>query len=81
MNPVRRTLLAFGVTFFCALVVFSLPRAIWNTVAHAERPPLSIYAVCVNQCRERHTHRVRELEPTSGNLRGRMQPDVEAGCR
>lgn len=32
MNPVRRTLLAFGVTFFCALVVFSLPRAIWNTV-------------------------------------------------
>jgi CNT family concentrative nucleoside transporter len=32
VNPVRRTLVAFGVTFFCALVVFSLPRAIWNTL-------------------------------------------------
>src|SRR6266571_1221437 len=37
--PVRRTVLAFAVTFVCALVVFTLPRFAWNTVQGAIRPP------------------------------------------
>jgi CNT family concentrative nucleoside transporter len=36
---VRRVLLAFGVTFVCSLAVFTLPRAIWNTVSAQVRPP------------------------------------------
>src|SRR6266581_4702294 len=36
--PVRRTVLAFAVTFVCALVVFTLPRFAWNTVQGAIRP-------------------------------------------
>jgi CNT family concentrative nucleoside transporter len=35
---VRRVLLAFGVTFVCSLAVFTLPRAIWNTVSAQVRP-------------------------------------------
>jgi CNT family concentrative nucleoside transporter len=35
---VRRTLLAFAVTFVCALAVFTLPRFVWNTVQGAVRP-------------------------------------------
>ncbi len=33
----RRTMLAFGVTFVCALAVFTLPRFVWNTVQGAVR--------------------------------------------
>src|SRR5213592_2959515 len=33
----RRTMLAFGVTFVCALAVFTLPRFVWNTVQRAVR--------------------------------------------
>ena len=37
----RRVLMAFGVTFVCSLLVFTLPRAVWNTLraqtpAHAQ---------------------------------------------
>ncbi len=32
---VRRTILAFAVTFVCALTVFTLPRFVWNTVQGA----------------------------------------------
>jgi CNT family concentrative nucleoside transporter len=32
---VRRTILAFAVTFGCALAVFTLPRFVWNTVQGA----------------------------------------------
>src|SRR5258708_9622867 len=32
---VRRTILAFAVTFVCALAVFTLPRIVWNTVQGA----------------------------------------------
>src|SRR5260370_37682389 len=32
---VRRTILAFAVTFVCALAVFTLPRFVWNTVQGA----------------------------------------------
>ncbi len=34
----RRTVLAFVVAFGCALVVFTLPRFVWNTVQGAVRP-------------------------------------------
>jgi CNT family concentrative nucleoside transporter len=34
---VRRTVLAFAVTFVCALAVFTLPRFVWNTVQGAVR--------------------------------------------
>jgi concentrative nucleoside transporter, CNT family len=34
----RRTVLAFVVAFGCALVVFTLPRFVWNTVLGAVRP-------------------------------------------
>ena len=34
----RRVLMAFGVTFLCSLAVFTLPRAIWNTVSAQVRP-------------------------------------------
>ncbi len=30
--PLRRTALAFAITFVCALVVFTVPRLAWNTV-------------------------------------------------
>ncbi len=33
----RRTMLAFGITFVCALAVFTLPRFVWNTVQGATR--------------------------------------------
>jgi len=33
----RRVLMAFGVTFVCSLLVFTLPRAVWNTL-HAQTP-------------------------------------------
>lgn len=31
----RRTVIAFGVTFVCALIVFTLPRFAWNTIQGA----------------------------------------------
>jgi CNT family concentrative nucleoside transporter len=34
----RRVLVAFGVTFACSLAVFTLPRAVWNTL-HAQLLP------------------------------------------
>ncbi|HEV2749714.1 MAG TPA: NupC/NupG family nucleoside CNT transporter [Gemmatimonadales bacterium] len=34
----RRTVFAFAITFVCALVVFTLPRFVWNTVQGAPRP-------------------------------------------
>ncbi len=36
--PLRRTVFAFALTFVCALVVFTLPRFVWNTVQGAPRP-------------------------------------------
>ncbi|HVH68657.1 MAG TPA: nucleoside transporter C-terminal domain-containing protein [Gemmatimonadales bacterium] len=33
----RRTVFAFAITFVCALVVFTLPRFVWNTVEGAVR--------------------------------------------
>ncbi len=38
--PVRlpRTIIAFAITFVCALAVFTLPRFAWNTVQGAVRP-------------------------------------------
>ena len=33
----RRTIFAFAITFVCALVVFTLPRFVWNTVQGAPR--------------------------------------------
>ena len=33
----RRTIFAFAITFVCALVVFTLPRFVWNTVRGAPR--------------------------------------------
>ena len=33
----RRVVMAFGVTFLCSLLVFMLPRAVWNTL-HAQTP-------------------------------------------
>ena len=33
----RRTIIAFAVTFVCALAVFTLPRFVWNTVQGATR--------------------------------------------
>src|SRR2546429_9245456 len=33
----RRAMLAFAVTFVCALAVFALPRFVWNTVQGAAR--------------------------------------------
>jgi concentrative nucleoside transporter, CNT family len=38
----RRTIFAFAITFVCALVVFTLPRFVWNTVQgapRAQQPP------------------------------------------
>ena len=40
--PLRRTVLAFGVTFVCALLVFTLPRFAWNSIAAAERQPVTL---------------------------------------
>jgi CNT family concentrative nucleoside transporter len=34
----RRTVLAFAITFVCALAVFTLPRFAWNTIQGAVRP-------------------------------------------
>ncbi len=34
----RRTVLAFAITFGCALLVFTLPRFAWNTIQGAVRP-------------------------------------------
>src|SRR3989442_9735838 len=39
--PLRRTVLAFGVTFVCALLVFTLPRFAWNSLAAAGRQPVT----------------------------------------
>ena len=36
----RRVVMAFGVTFLCSLLVFTLPRAVWNTL-HAQTPAQS----------------------------------------
>ncbi|HEX4632221.1 MAG TPA: Na+ dependent nucleoside transporter N-terminal domain-containing protein, partial [Gemmatimonadales bacterium] len=36
----RRVVLAFGATFLCSLLVFTLPRAVWNTL-HAQTPASS----------------------------------------
>jgi concentrative nucleoside transporter, CNT family len=36
--PLRRTVVAFVITFACALAVFTLPRFAWNTVQGAVRP-------------------------------------------
>src|SRR2546427_7290632 len=36
--PLRRTILAFAVTFVCALLVFTLPRFTWNSVQAAIHP-------------------------------------------
>jgi len=36
--PLRRTILAFAVTFVCALLVFTLPRFTWNSVQAAINP-------------------------------------------
>src|SRR5207245_4788277 len=33
--------LAFGVTFVCALLVFTLPRFAWNSLAAAGRQPVT----------------------------------------
>src|SRR5438874_5897545 len=33
----RRTIVAFGVAFVCALAVFTLPHFVWNTVQGAVR--------------------------------------------
>ncbi len=38
MIPWRRTMVAFAVTFACALVVFTLPRFAWNTLRGAPAP-------------------------------------------
>ena len=38
MMPLRRTILAFAVTFVCALLVFTLPRFTWNSVQAAIYP-------------------------------------------
>ena len=38
MIPLRRTILAFAVTFVCALLVFTLPRFTWNSVQAAINP-------------------------------------------
>jgi len=35
----RRTIVAFGITFVCALLVFTLPRFAWNSVQGAIRTP------------------------------------------
>src|SRR5260370_40499850 len=35
--PLRRTVIAFVVTFACALAVFTLPRFAWNTLRGAPR--------------------------------------------
>jgi len=40
----RRTILAFAITFGCALVVFTLPRFVWNTIQGAPRPQQSTAA-------------------------------------
>jgi len=40
----RRTIFAFAVTFVCALVVFTLPRFVWNTVQGAVRPQQPVHA-------------------------------------
>ena len=40
----RRTIFAFAVTFACALVVFTLPRFVWNTVQGAVRPQQPVHA-------------------------------------
>ena len=34
----RRTVVAFAITFVCALLVFTLPRFAWNTIQGAVRP-------------------------------------------
>src|SRR5207244_816419 len=38
LMALRRTVLAFAVTFVCALAVFTLPRFVWNTLQGAVRP-------------------------------------------
>ena len=40
----RRTIFAFAVTFVCALVVFTLPRFVWNTVQGAVRTQQPVHA-------------------------------------
>jgi concentrative nucleoside transporter, CNT family len=40
--PLRRTLIAFAVTFVCALVVFTVPRFAWNTLHAAPQQPDSL---------------------------------------
>ncbi|HET7789725.1 MAG TPA: nucleoside transporter C-terminal domain-containing protein [Gemmatimonadales bacterium] len=45
----RRILVAFAVTFVCALVVFTLPRFVWNTLAASplQRPAVSAPPIAV----------------------------------
>ncbi len=38
----RRTIVAFGVAFVCALLVFTLPRFVWNTVQGAVRQQATV---------------------------------------
>ena len=40
----RRTIFAFAITFVCALLVFTLPRFVWNTVQGAVRPQQPVHA-------------------------------------
>jgi concentrative nucleoside transporter, CNT family len=39
----RRTIFAFAITFVCALLVFTLPRFVWNTVQGAVRPQQPVH--------------------------------------
>jgi CNT family concentrative nucleoside transporter len=48
MSP-RRTVLAFAITFGCALLVFTLPRFAWNTIQGAVRPQQPVSADSVAQ--------------------------------
>lgn len=40
--PLGRTAFAFVVTFVCALLVFTLPRFVWNTLQAAQHPDTSV---------------------------------------
>ena len=40
----RRTVIAFAITFGCALLVFTLPRFAWNTIQGAVRPQQPVSA-------------------------------------
>jgi concentrative nucleoside transporter, CNT family len=65
----RRTVLAFAITFGCALLVFTLPRFAWNTIQGAVRPQQPVPADSAAQAPGSTAAPIPEAAPRSAPQR------------